>query len=217
MGQLIEQDGTVLFQGDSITDAGRDYADDGSLGYGYALMVAGLYGATHPCRKVHFINRGISGHRVVDLADRWQRDTIDLRPSLVSIMIGINDCWRRYDSNDPTSVESFEEGYRDLLRQIQSQLGSRIVLIEPFLLPVSPDMWRWREDLDPKICAVRRLAAEFGTVLVPADALFAAAMTTTGPAYWARDGVHPTAAGHALLAREWLRAVGAGRACRSLR
>lgn len=205
---LIEPYARVLFQGDSITDCGRNRADDSDLGTGYAALLAAWISAQYPCRNITFLNRGISGHRVKDLVARWKEDCLDLRPTWVSILIGINDVWRRYDSNDPTSTEEFAAGYRTLLEQTRG-IGARIILCEPFVLPTPPDRVRWREDLDPKIQAVRALAREFNTYYVPLDGLFAAASARREPAFWAADGVHPTPAGHALIAQAWLRTVGA--------
>lgn len=200
----------VLFQGDSITDAGRDRSDPNDLGTGYPLMTAGLIGMSHPEMNIKFVNRGISGHRVKDLQERWQEDCLDLKPTWVSIYIGINDCWRRYDAQDPTSVEQFKTGYRDLLKQTKETLDANLILLEPFVLPYPEDRKAWREDLDPKIHAVRELAAEFNALLVPLDGLFAAAAARREPAYWAPDGVHPSPAGHALIARAWMETMGLG-------
>ena len=206
---LIENGARVLFQGDSITDCGRNRETGADLGRGYALMAAAWFGAHYPERNVVFINRGISGNRVKDLEQRWDQDCIALQPTWVSILIGINDCWRRYDRNDPTSLDSFAAGYRRILERVRNETNARLILMEPFVLPVPEDRKNWREDLDPKINAVRELAREFGALLVPLDGLFAAASTRREPAYWAADGVHPTPAGHALIAQAWLKAVGA--------
>ena len=205
---LIQSGQTVLFQGDSITDCMRDYRNLDSLGVGYAATAAALFGAAHPELRVKFLNRGVSGNRVQDLVARWTPSCIDLKPNWVSILIGINDCWRRYDSNDPTSVESFENDYRSILHKTVATNDAGLILLEPFVLPHPADRVAWREDLDPKIDAVRRLAREFKAVYIPLDGIFAAASTRVEPSYWAEDGVHPTAAGHALIAKEWLRAVG---------
>jgi lysophospholipase L1-like esterase len=208
MQSLIQQGDVVLFQGDSITDAGRirDKGDD--LGKGYALMAAAQFSAAYPEMQVQFINRGIGGNRVKDLQKRWQQDCLDLKPSVVSIYIGINDTWRRYDRNEPTTTEQFEAGYRDLLTQTV-KLDAKLVIVEPFVLPVPEDRKQWREDLDPKITVVRDLAREFGARLVCLDGLFAQASTRAEAAYWAHDGVHPSPAGHALIAKAWLQTVGA--------
>jgi lysophospholipase L1-like esterase len=207
MSTLIADNAVVLFQGDSITDAGRFDSEDG-MGFGYANLAAAWFSALYPEKHVRFINRGISGNRVVDLARRWQPDCLDLKPDWVSILIGINDVWRRYDSNDPTSVVDYESGYRALLRQTTDKLpGVRLIICEPFVLPVPPDRAVWRDDLDPKIDAARRLSREFGAIYLPLDGLFAQAATQAPPAFWAADGVHPSASGHAFMAQAWLRAV----------
>ena len=199
---------TVLFQGDSITDAGRDRQDPQNMGSGYANFISAWITATYPSLQVQFFNRGISGNRVGDLLDRWHEDCIDLRPDVLSIFIGINDTWRRYDSNDPTSTEAFMAKYRRLLEWTRKDLDTQIVLVEPFVLPIPEDRRQWREDLDPKIQAVRDLAREFGTLYVPLDGPFAAAASQQPLEIWAPDGVHPSQAGHALIARQWLQAVG---------
>jgi acyl-CoA thioesterase-1 len=205
---LIGEKEVVLFQGDSITDCGRNKEVGGDLGKGYALMTAGQLQYLHPEKQVTFINRGISGNRVVDLQRRWETDCLELKPTLVSIYIGINDTWRKYDQNNPTSTEAYESGYRELLTITKEKLDAKLVLIEPFVLPVPADREAWREDLDPKIQVVRKLAREFGAVYVPLDGLFAQASMLAPSAYWAPDGVHPSPAGHALIADAWLKAVG---------
>lgn len=206
---LFQQNDVILFQGDSITDWGRNYEDASSLGVGYALMVAARLGYLFPEKNLTFYNRGIGGNRIVDLQGRWDKDCLDLKPTLVSIYIGINDTWRFYDSGQKTTPEQFEASYRDLIERTKTTLDAKIVLIEPFVLPVPEDRKGWREDLDPKIHIVRELAREYGAPLVPLDGLFAAASVKAEPAYWAYDGVHPTSAGHALIADAWLQTVGA--------
>jgi acyl-CoA thioesterase I len=203
----VPRQGRVLLIGDSITDAGRDRSDGASLGAGYAYLAAARFSADHPGHGITFLNRGIGGDRVCDLKARWQADCLDLRPGLVSIMIGINDTWRRYDGGEVTSTEDYERDYRGLLTQVRDQLGADLLLMEPFVVPVSEDQWAWREDLDPRIAVVRRLAAEFGATLLATDGLFAEAAAASTAADWAYDGVHLTPAGNALLAEAWLRLV----------
>ena len=207
MQSIIEPGATVLFQGDSITDAGRDKADPESLGGGYAMMAASWFSAARPEHNVRFINRGISGNRAADLEGRWQADCLDLEPNWVSIMIGINDTWRAFDSNDPTTAEAFGASCRAIVTQTAEQLEARLVLMEPFVLPWPEDRKAWRADLEPRIEIVRALADEFDAVLVPLDGIVNAAAQKRPPAFWAPDGVHPTPAGHALIAQSWLRAV----------
>lgn len=206
----IHKGDRILFQGDSITDAGRDRVNTEDLGRGYALSIAGQLGLKHPEWELQFWNRGISGNRAADLVSRWEADCLELQPTLVSIYIGINDTWRRYDRGDATSVEQFEAYYRSLLTATREKLDAKLVLLEPFVLPYPEDRRGWREDLDPKINTVRELAREFGAALVPLDGLFAAASTRAPSNYWAPDGVHPSPAGHALIAKAWLETVGEG-------
>jgi lysophospholipase L1-like esterase len=204
---LIEQNAVVLFQGDSITDAGRHRPDGANLGSGYANLATALFTSKYPEKQATFLNRGISGDRVVDLERRWEEDCLDLKPTWLSVYVGINDTWRRYDSNNPLSTEEYYTTYRRLLSRAKEQLNAGLILIEPFVLPVNESQKQWREDLDPKIQAVRELAGEFKTLYVPLDGLFAQAAAQTGPAYWAPDGVHPSHAGAALIANAWLQAV----------
>lgn len=206
-GNEVMNDTIVLFQGDSVTDCLRSREDESNLGSGYPMMIASAYSSKYPEEWVKFINRGISGNRTRDLVTRWQKDCLDIKPDLVSILIGINDTWRGFDSNDPTSVESFEANYRDILSRAREDTDALIILMEPFVLSYPEDRRTWREDLDPKIQVVRKLALEFETALIPLDGIFAQAACRREPQFWAADGVHPTLAGHALIARTWMDTV----------
>ena len=198
---------TVLFQGDSVTDCGRDRENAEDLGFGYAVMAASEFSARDPQRNVKFINRGISGNRVRDLRSRWQEDCIDLKPDLVSIMIGINDTWRRFDADSITTPEEYERDYRYILNEIRTKLPkTKIVLMDPFFLPIG-DKEGWREDLDPRIAIVRSLAKEFGAVYIPLDGLFAAQYIISEPEKYSQDGVHPNWTGHAFIADKFLEYV----------
>ena len=202
----------ILFQGDSITDAGRDYSDYHELGQGYPKYAAELIRDRFDDPKngtIEFINLGISGHRTRDLRARWQKDCIDLQPDIVSIMIGINDTWRSFDSNDPTPVEEFEDNYRYLLSEIKAHTNAKILLLEPYVLPDVPAKDAWRADLDPKIQAVRRLAREFADAYIPTDGLFAAACVQQEPSHWSGDGVHPNENGSRFIAAYYAKAVAA--------
>jgi lysophospholipase L1-like esterase len=194
----------VLFQGDSITDAGRDRSNAANLGTGYALMTAATLRAEFAELNLTCVNRGVSGDRTKDLLARWDDDCLELRPTVLSIMIGINNVWRRYDQDDPTEPERFEREYRSLLEQARAKNVREIVMLEPFLLPYPADRQQMREDLDPKITVCRTLAREFEAYYVPLDGLFAAAAARAPEGYWAEDGVHPSPAGHALISNAWL-------------
>ncbi|WP_432000696.1 GDSL-type esterase/lipase family protein [Streptomyces sioyaensis] len=210
---------TVMFTGDSITDCQRLESEDG-LGFGYPLRVAGEWGLRHPDRPVTWLNSAIAGHKVMDLEPRWQTDVLDARPDVVSILVGVNDMgWHTLDPEGYViPVEAFEAGYDRLLAPL-AEAGTQLILIEPFLLPIHGDVEagaaligekvreEWRTDLDPKIQVVRKLAGKYGAHLLAADGMFAELAATTGPEYWAADGVHPTPAGHAALAAAWLSLV----------
>ena len=195
----------VLFIGDSITDAGRR-EDPEHLGTGYVRLVAAALAARGDARPV--INTGISGDRAVDLRDRWEVDALDRDPELLSVYVGINDTWRRYDSADPTTADEFAATYWTLLDDAQERLAPRMILIEPFVLPVTAEQQRWgAEDLDAKRAVVAQLAAEFGAAFVPLQSLLLeAAAQEDGNASLAADGVHPTPAGDRLIAGAWLAA-----------
>ncbi|MDQ1547004.1 MAG: acyl-CoA thioesterase [Actinomycetota bacterium] len=187
--------GPILFIGDSVTDCGRR-EDADFLGDGYVRMIAERL----PDRRV--INVGIGGNRVIDLRDRWQIDVVEQKPDILTVYIGINDTWRRYDANDPTSAASFEADYRVCLADLGG--ASRLILVEPFVLPVNDEQEHWHEDLDEKRAVVSRLAAEFGAGFVPLQSLLAAAAEDHGAAALAADGVHPTELGHRVIADAWL-------------
>ncbi|GAB2466129.1 lysophospholipase L1-like esterase [Conyzicola lurida] len=193
---------TVLFIGDSVTDVGRR-DDPEALGHGYVRLIDEAFRAGGTPATV--VNRGTSGNRVRDLKARWQKDCLDLAPSLVSVMIGVNDTWRRYDDNDPTTPEQFAADYRAILSALPGREETALVLMEPFLLPVTPAKLTWRDDLEEKIAVVRELAVEFGAVLVETDDYlngFDVPLVDI-----AADGIHPTELGHQLLAKLWLETI----------
>ncbi|MEV3933683.1 SGNH/GDSL hydrolase family protein [Streptomyces sp. NPDC053728] len=205
----LHRSATVLFQGDSITDVGRLVEPDSPLGNGYARIAADRVRAERPDSGITFLNRGIGGDRVADLRARWREDAMDLRPDVVSVLIGVNDTWRRYDSGAVTTVRDYEDDYRAILTQVRDELDAQLILIEPFLVPVRDEQWAWREDLDPRIQTVRRLSEEFGAALLAADGLLNQAARAAGGAECiAGDGVHPTPLGHALLADAWAALAG---------
>lgn len=204
---FFKENDVVLFQGDSVTDCGRHRENLYDLGTGYPLIISSLLMHKLCGMNVRFINKGISGNRVCDLVERWQEDCMDLKPTVVSILIGINDTWRKFDSNDETTTEAFEAGYRKILDDTK-KLTDRIILMEPFVHPYPDDRKAWRADLDPKIQVVRKLAKEYGAILVPTDGAVNAGFVAAPEKYYSEDGVHPTYAGHGLVAEAWCKAVG---------
>lgn len=143
----------------------------------------------------HFTIAVSVGDEVKDLLRRWETDCLALAPNWISILIGVNDMWRRYDSNNPPTTGQFESNYRRLLDQTYSRLNPQVILCEPFLLPLNDQQKTWRDDLDPKIEVVQRLAREYNAILVPLDTVFAEAAQQREPDYWLPDGVHTSPAG----------------------
>jgi lysophospholipase L1-like esterase len=191
----------TVFIGDSVTDCGREIEPPYGDGYVREIVRSETIPGT-------IINVGTSGHRLIDLEKRWQVDVLDHKPTLLSIAIGVNDTWRRYDDNDITPVEDFRNRYHRLLTQTRLACNPQFVLCEPFLLTVNDEMIKWREDLDPKIDVVHEMAQEFGAVLVPCDSHFNSLAATISMVDLAEDGIHPTVFGHQVLARLWLSTVG---------
>ncbi len=192
----------ILFQGDSITDGGRDKSDLSDLGRGYAALAAKRLLSEFPDRQLEFINRGVGGDRAYNLKRRWQEDCIDLKPDLVSILIGINDIWKPADL--PWVDYDYEEDYRFILEKVKRETKAKIIILEPFLLHVLPDRDQWRKNFNLKIDAARKLAREYADAFIPLDGYFARASVQEDPAYWAEDGVHPTGAGVELIADHYV-------------
>ncbi len=190
----------VLFQGDSITDAGRDRSDFHNLGSGYPKYAAKYIREKYPRAEFEFINLGISGDRTENLVERLQSDFIDVSPDVVSIMIGINDTWHRAADANWLPHADFEANYRKILTEIKEKTRAEIIMIEQFLLPAE-DKDFFRVDLNPKIDITRRLAREFADVYIPLDGLFAKALLRHPSKYWSDDGVHPNANGSEFIGR----------------
>lgn len=209
MKEYFKQESTVLFYGDSITDAGRDREDPYHMGEGYAKKAAKIYKALYPSSEIRFFNRGVGGDRLENLLERYEKEVVSLKPDFVSVLIGINDTWRRYDKGLVVTTEDFERQYRDLLGRLHSDFPeARILLIEPFFLPSDKTKEVFWEDLTPKIEVVRRLAVELADFYLPAGQLFEEGMKEGySPKQLSEDGVHPTNIGHALLAVRWLQTI----------
>lgn len=211
MKAFFKQGATVLFQGDSITDTNRSREDLNDLGGGYPAVVEKLYCALHPGQNIRFVNRGVGGDTCAMLLARYDEDILAVKPDFISILIGINDTWRRYDSNRETTAETYFQNYETLLKKIKADLPDcKIMMIEPFLLPTDPAKDCFREDLNPKIDRARVLAQRYADFYVPMDGLFFAALTEgTDSAQLSFDGVHPGEQGHALIAYHYLKTIGA--------
>ena len=185
----------ILFQGDSITDAGRNRANIHDLGQGYAKYAAPLIQKAMPNTEFEFVNLGISGNRSDDILARSQADVVDIDPDIISILIGINDVWHRHSHGREMTDEQFEANYRALLERIRQETHAKILILCPFLLP-SLDKESWRDEVERIAAIVRRLASEYADAYLPLDEKFAEALPTAPtPMHYSVDGVHPNAAG----------------------
>jgi len=211
---MIQPGHTILFQGDSITDAGRrregEHNANGpqALGNGYAFIASCDVLSRFPGGEIKAFNRGTSGNEVTHLIDRWQADCLDLEPDLVSILIGVNDMWRKMDSGKDNTVEQYEQGYAQLLETTRAKLpGSKIVMCEPFVLRCGSVTDEWFPEFDERLGAMRRLAQKHADAVVPFQKMFNDLCEHCVPAYWAADGVHPSLAGHYKMAQLWAETV----------
>jgi lysophospholipase L1-like esterase len=213
----FEKGSRLLFQGDSITDMnwGRNQADRNHyLGHSYVYLIAARLGIDMPAAKLEFFNRGISGHTVGDLKNRWQADAIDMKPDLLSLLIGVNDVGRAGKAGVP--LEAWEANYRSLLEASRNANPKlRIVLLDPFVLRSgklanNPDEWQWyRGGVEKLGIVVEQLAKDYQAVHIKTQQVFDAAAAATEPAQWIWDGVHPLPQGHELIARQWLQETSA--------
>jgi lysophospholipase L1-like esterase len=212
---LIKPGDTILFQGDSITDAGRkrDVTKPNSqvaLGHGYAWLAAAELLVGLPELNVKIFNRGNSGNKVYQLAERWKADCLDLKPNVLSILIGVNDFWHTLDGTYKGTLETYEKDYRALIKQTKDALPEvKLVICEPFVLMAGKVSEKWFPKYDAYRAAAKRVADDSGAAFVPFQTMFDAASKVAPPALWAADGVHPTSDGAALMASQWLNVVGA--------
>jgi lysophospholipase L1-like esterase len=203
---LFEKSQTVLFQGDSVTDCGRSREDPADLGRGYAMLIAAQLAERQPALDLKFINRGIGGNCADDLAARWQEDCLDLKPDWVSILIGVNDGWRRFQGPEPASAKNYGKYIRQICQKTVAA-GAGLIIMEPFFMLDPARRQSWHEDLGPEVARLREVAYEYASVYIPLGGIFHAAALKQPFSFWAADGVHPTMAGHALIARAFLEAT----------
>lgn len=213
-GGLVGKGSVILFQGDSITDAGRDKGrqdnanDPRMLGGGYVHFAAAQLLAERPADGLKIYNRGISGNKVFQLAERWEADCLALKPDVLSILIGVNDIWHKLNGQYDGTVEVYEKDYRALLQRTREALPAvKLVVCEPFVLRCGAVNDKWFPDFDGYRAAAKKVATEFKAAFIPFQTMFDEAAGKAPPAYWAGDGVHPTMAGACLMARAWVAAV----------
>lgn len=210
----LPEGSVILFQGDSITDAGRvrdrtGANDPQGLGNGYPFLIGAALLRDHASRGLAVLNRGISGNKVPDLKARWQQDCLELKPTVLSILIGVNDIWHKLGGRYDGTVEDYQSGLSELIAGTRQALPeTRIVLCEPFVLRCGAVDDRWFPEFDRRREAAASVAREHSLDWVPFQTMFDQAVDRAEPKIWAADGVHPTLAGHALMAETWRDVVG---------
>ena len=203
----------VVFQGDSITDCGRDRTQLQHTGRGYAHLAAAYLMGNFPGQYMCY-NKGISGNRIVDVYARIKQDIINLRPDYMSILIGINDVWHEINRQNGVDAPKFERIYNMLIQEIKEELPNiKIVIMEPFVLPGTatvsdeehPGRWEtFRTECDLRQQAAKRVAEANGLTYMPLQEMLNEACTKAPADYWLMDGVHPTPAGNELIKQKWL-------------
>lgn len=212
---LIKPGDVVLFQGDSITDAGRkrgiaEANSQPALGSGYAWFAAAQLLVDSPDANLKIYNRGVSGNKVFQLAERWQADCLDLKPDVLSILIGVNDFWHTLDGNYNGTLEKYETDYRALIKRTKKALPDvKLVICQPFVIKTGHVNDKWFPAFDGYRAAAKRVADEAGAIFVPFQTMFDRAVKIAPPNVWTADGVHPAASGAVLMSHWWMNAVGA--------
>lgn len=204
----------VVFQGDSITDAGRSkdqyYANQaGGMGRGYVMQIVGQLLGQHPKQNYQCYNRGISGHKVFQLADRWDIDCLSLKPDILSILIGVNDYWHTLGGRYDGTVEVYEKDYRALLDRTKEALPDvKLIIGEPFAVEGGRAIDEQWEAFHAYRKVAKQIAADYDAVFLPYHSVFAEALKSAPVDYWCPDGVHPSIAGAHLMAATWMEGYG---------
>jgi len=213
MSLTLNPHSVILFQGDSITDAGRTRSRIGpnspdGMGFGYARFTADFLLKEDPGQFHQFYNRAVSGDQIHDLASRWEQDTLRLMPDVISILIGVNDTWNYVELGLGSDPETFQRIYHKILTNTREKLPDvQLVLCEPFLLFVDDVDQAWIADLNLRQDIVRGLAEEFQGIFVPFQTALNHSAREVPPRHWLEDGVHPTRKGHVVLFKNWLTSV----------
>ena len=206
----LRQNEVLLFQGDSITDGNRGRNQDLNhvMGHGYQYIVGAKLHVDNLGRNIKIYNRGISGNRIADLHERWVEDTLNLNPTVLSILIGVNDAWFSYESQSGSDAKRYEKIYRMLLDETLAKNPScKFVIMEPFVGEYFDDEKRkafFRDYVSTLARAAKTIASDYGAVFVPLQEMFDEYSKRVPPETLIWDGVHPTIIGHELIARKWL-------------
>lgn len=210
----LAKDSVVLFQGDSITDAGRNREDNGFntakvLGTGYAMLAAADLLAEYPSLNLKVYNRGISGNKVYQLAERWEKDCLELKPDVLSILIGVNDFWHKLNGNYSGTIDIYINDFVALLKRTRKSFPNvKLIIGEPFAVPgIKAVDAKWYPEFYEYQVAAREIAAQFGAALIPYQKIYDEAQKQAPGVYWTGDGVHPTLAGAQLMAEAWTETI----------
>lgn len=211
---VLEKDNVILFQGDSITDWGRDKTknnpnDSSALGGGYPLLISSKLLKDHPDKNLQLYNKGISGNKVFQLADRWDEDCLNLKPNVLSILVGVNDFWHTLTNGYTGTIETYRNDYKKLLDRTKQALPDvKLIIGEPFAVKgVKAVDEKWYPTFDGFRQAAQDMAKEFDAAFIPYQSIFDKATELAPGNYWTGDGVHPSLAGAELMATAWLEVV----------
>jgi lysophospholipase L1-like esterase len=211
-GARFSKGDIILFQGDSITDAGRKRQDEDKandqqmLGRGYPLFASANILAKYPDKDLKIYNRGISGNKVFQLTERWDKDCLNLKPNVLSILIGVNDYWHKRNGRYDGTLETYASDYRTLIARTLKELPAvKIVICEPFLIHGGTALDdTWEPAFKGYRQAAKTIADEFKLTFIPFQSVYNEALKKAPAAYWGPDGVHPSMAGAQLMAHAWL-------------
>ena len=210
----LHKDDVILFQGDSITDFHRKRSDTNfnspaALGQGYVFNTAAQLLYDHPDKNLKIYNRGISGNKVFQLADRWDNDTLAIKPTVLSILVGVNDFWHTLVNGYKGTIKTYRDDYSALLEKTMQKLpGVKLIIGEPYAITgVKSVDDKWFPEFNEYRQAARDLAKQYGAVFIPYQAIYEKALKEAPGSYWTLDGVHPSLAGAGLMAHAWLEAL----------
>jgi lysophospholipase L1-like esterase len=210
----LGKDNIILFQGDSITDAGRireenSFNNSRSLGSGYPMLAGAELLGKYASLNLKVFNKGVSGNKVFQLADRWDADCLDIKPDILSILIGVNDIWHKLNGQYNGTVEIYKHDYIALLERTKKALPNvKLIICEPFAVPgVKAVDDKWYPEFYGYQKAAREISDQFGATFIPYQRIYDEAQKQAPGAYWTPDGVHPTLAGAQLMSQAWVEAV----------
>jgi len=210
----LSKENTILFQGDSITDAGRNKEDNSfnnprALGSGYAMLTAASLLEKYASLNLKIYNKGISGNKVFQLAERWDKECLDIKPDILSILIGVNDIWHKLNGQYDGTPEIYRRDYIALLERTRKSLSNvKLVICEPFAVKgVKAVDDKWYPEFYEYQRAAKEVADQFGATFIPFQKVYDEAQKQAPGAYWTGDGVHASLAGAQLMASAWLEAV----------